>query len=148
MDIVVARGKSWTRVGRGTGAEIGEIFGGSKMAGISRHSAPPPPDKRRHGQGKYPAARTDDRCRANPLQNIPASPSLQTVEQLILTEKRGNCIPVFVQFPADLITPCMAYLKIAKDSRYSFLLESVVAGENIARYSFVGAGGWHAYSLL
>jgi anthranilate synthase component 1 len=34
----------------------------------------------------------------------------------------------------------MAYLRIAKDSKYSFLLESVIAGENIARYSFVGAG--------
>jgi len=37
----------------------------------------------------------------------------------------------------------MAYLRIAKDSKYSFLLESVIAGENIARYSFIGAGAWH-----
>ena len=34
----------------------------------------------------------------------------------------------------------MAYLRIAKDSKYSFLLESVIGGESIARYSFVGAG--------
>jgi anthranilate synthase component 1 len=34
----------------------------------------------------------------------------------------------------------MAYLRIAKDSKYSFLLESVIAGENVARYSFIGAG--------
>lgn len=34
----------------------------------------------------------------------------------------------------------MAYLRIAKGSKYSFLLESVIAGENIARYSFIGAG--------
>lgn len=34
----------------------------------------------------------------------------------------------------------MAYLRIAKDSKYSFLLESVVGGENVARYSFIGAG--------
>ena len=34
----------------------------------------------------------------------------------------------------------MAYLKIAKDSKYSFILESVLAGENIARYSFIGSG--------
>ena len=31
-------------------------------------------------------------------------------------------------------------MRIAKDSKYSFLLESVVAGENLARYSFIGAG--------
>ena len=57
-----------------------------------------------------------------------------------MKEKKGNCVPVFVELPADLITPCMAYLRIAKDSKYSFLLESVVAGENLARYSFIGAG--------
>ncbi|KAF8061545.1 ADC synthase [Lyophyllum atratum] len=33
----------------------------------------------------------------------------------------------------------MAYLRIAKDSKYSFLLESVIGGENVARYSFIGA---------
>ncbi|KAL4067677.1 ADC synthase [Scleroderma citrinum] len=72
-------------------------------------------------------------------QKLQAYPSLATVEQLIIHEKRGNCIPIFVQLPADLITPCMAYLRIAKSSKYSFLLESVVGGESIARYSFVGA---------
>ena len=49
-------------------------------------------------------------------------------------------MPVYVQLPADLITPVMAYLRVSKDSRYSFLLESVLNGENIARYSFIGAG--------
>ncbi|KIJ69342.1 hypothetical protein HYDPIDRAFT_172761 [Hydnomerulius pinastri MD-312] len=72
-------------------------------------------------------------------QKLNAYPSLATVEQLIIRERRGNCVPIFIQLPADLITPCMAYLRIAKDSKYSFLLESVIAGENIARYSFVGA---------
>ncbi|RDB24206.1 putative anthranilate synthase component 1 [Hypsizygus marmoreus] len=72
-------------------------------------------------------------------QKLPAYPSLATVEQLITQEKRGNCVPVYVELPADLITPCMAYLRIAKDSKYSFLLESVISGENVARYSFIGA---------
>ncbi|KAI5123314.1 hypothetical protein M0805_009335 [Coniferiporia weirii] len=66
-------------------------------------------------------------------------PPLATIEQHILHEKRGNCVPVFVQLPADLLTPCIAYLRVAKDSKYSFLLESVVGGESIARYSFIGA---------
>ncbi|KAG5647130.1 hypothetical protein DXG03_001085 [Asterophora parasitica] len=70
---------------------------------------------------------------------LPAYPPLATVEQLITHEKRGNCVPVYVELPADLITPCMAYLRIAKDSKYSFLLESVIGGENVARYSFIGA---------
>lgn len=76
----------------------------------------------------------------NASQKLPAYPSLTTVEQLIAREKRGNCVPVYVELPADLITPCMAYLRIAKDSKYSFLLESVIGGENVARYSFIGAG--------
>ncbi|KAH9854022.1 anthranilate synthase component [Lenzites betulinus] len=72
-------------------------------------------------------------------QALPAFPPLATVEQIILKEKQGNCVPVYVELPGDLITPCVAYLRIAKDSKYSFLLESVVAGENLARYSFIGA---------
>jgi len=34
----------------------------------------------------------------------------------------------------------MAYLRIAKDSKYSFLFESIIGGENVARYSFIGSG--------
>ncbi|PCH38386.1 anthranilate synthase component [Wolfiporia cocos MD-104 SS10] len=72
-------------------------------------------------------------------QKLPAYPPLSTVEEIILKEKRGNCVPVYVELPGDLLTPCVAYLRVAKDSKYSFLLESVVNGENIARYSFIGA---------
>ncbi|GAW08467.1 anthranilate synthase component [Lentinula edodes] len=71
---------------------------------------------------------------------LAAHPSLAEVENLIVNEKRGNCIPVYVELPADLITPVMAYMRISKDSKYSFLLESVVGGESVARYSFIGAG--------
>ena len=73
-------------------------------------------------------------------KTLPAIPSLERVTDIIVQQKAGNCVPVFVQLPSDLITPVMAYLKIAKDSKYSFLLESVIAGENIARYSFLGSG--------
>ncbi|KIY64142.1 anthranilate synthase component [Cylindrobasidium torrendii FP15055 ss-10] len=73
------------------------------------------------------------------MPHLTAKPSLAEVESLILDEKKGNCVPVYVQIPADLITPCMAYLLISKDSKYSFLLESVIGGESVARYSFIGA---------
>jgi anthranilate synthase component 1 len=49
-------------------------------------------------------------------------------------------VPVFVEIPADLLTPVAAYLKVANGSKHSFLLESVTGGESLARYSFVGAG--------
>ncbi|ELU44617.1 anthranilate synthase [Rhizoctonia solani AG-1 IA] len=72
-------------------------------------------------------------------QHLVPFPSLNVIEDLIIRKKVGNCVPVFIEFPADLLTPCMAYLRLAKDSKYSFILESVIAGENIARYSFIGA---------
>jgi anthranilate synthase component 1 len=53
--------------------------------------------------------------------------------------KQGNLIPVYEVLPADLLTPVGAYLRLAQDSRYSFLLESVEGGEKIARYTFAGA---------
>ncbi|HEX8766133.1 MAG TPA: hypothetical protein VF740_13285, partial [Candidatus Acidoferrum sp.] len=52
---------------------------------------------------------------------------------------RGNLIPVYDVFSADLLTPVSAYLRITQGARYSFLLESVEGGEKIARYTFAGA---------
>ena len=49
----------------------------------------------------------------------------------------GNLIPVYCEIMADLETPVSAYLKIARGD-YSFLLESVEGGEQLARYSFIG----------
>ncbi|MDP6545530.1 MAG: anthranilate synthase component I [Phycisphaerae bacterium] len=59
-----------------------------------------------------------------------------------LTE-RGNTIPVYRQLMADALTPVTAYRRLAEPSGLgrvsnSFLFESVVGGERIARYSFVG----------
>jgi len=53
--------------------------------------------------------------------------------------RAGNLVPVYDCFTADLLTPVGAYLRIARRAQYSFLLESVEGGENIARYTFVGA---------
>lgn len=53
--------------------------------------------------------------------------------------KRPNLVPVYIDIAADLLTPVAAYLKVAKGSQYSFLLESITGGESLARYSFVGA---------
>jgi anthranilate synthase component 1 len=54
--------------------------------------------------------------------------------------RRGNLVPVYETFRADLLTPVAAYLKLARGARYSCLLESVEGGEKIARYTFIGAG--------
>jgi len=52
--------------------------------------------------------------------------------------QQGNLIPVYREILADAETPVLAYQKIRKTGP-SFLLESVEGGENIGRYSFVGA---------
>lgn len=51
----------------------------------------------------------------------------------------GALVPVYREIVADLETPVSAYMKIAKDQSYSFLLESVVKADTIGRYSFIGA---------
>ena len=48
-------------------------------------------------------------------------------------------VPVVRSVLADLHTPVGAFMRIAGDSPYAFLLESVEGGERIARYSFLGA---------
>ena len=53
--------------------------------------------------------------------------------------RQGNVVPVVRSVLADLHTPVGAFMRIARDSKYSFLLESVEGGERIARYSFLGA---------
>jgi anthranilate synthase component 1 len=53
--------------------------------------------------------------------------------------RQGNLVPVWDTFTADLLTPVGAYLRLARDAKYSFLLESVEGGETIARYTFAGA---------
>ena len=60
-----------------------------------------------------------------------------TLEEVKKREKRGNILPVYREIVADLETPVSAFLKINRGG-YSFLLESVEGGEQLARYSFIG----------
>ncbi|MEE8598133.1 MAG: anthranilate synthase component I, partial [Dehalococcoidales bacterium] len=61
-------------------------------------------------------------------------PTLDEVRQL---KKYGNLVPVYYEIMADMETPVSAFLKVARGN-YSFLLESVEGGEQLARYSFIG----------
>ena len=63
-------------------------------------------------------------------------PDFKTFRKLA---QQGNLVPVYETYTADLLTPVGAHLRIARDAKYSFLLESVEGGENIARYTFTGA---------
>jgi anthranilate synthase component I len=63
-------------------------------------------------------------------------PDFETFQKLA---SEGNLVPVYENYTADLLTPVGAHLRLAQGAKYSFLLESVEGGENIARYTFTGA---------
>ncbi len=62
---------------------------------------------------------------------------LRDVEMAARADARKPLLPICCNILADMETPVSAYCKIASGP-YSFLLESVVGGEHIARYSFIG----------
>jgi anthranilate synthase component I len=51
----------------------------------------------------------------------------------------ATLVPVVKSVTADLLTPVSAFLAIAADEPDAFLLESVERGEQIGRYTFLGA---------
>lgn len=52
--------------------------------------------------------------------------------------KQARFVPVYRQLTADSLTPVTAWQKL-QDGPWSFLFESVVGGEKIGRFSFVGS---------
>jgi anthranilate synthase component 1 len=52
--------------------------------------------------------------------------------------RKGNTIPVYLDLTADCETPLSAYFKI-RENGPAFLFESIVGGEQIGRYSFLGS---------
>lgn len=65
-----------------------------------------------------------------------------TFEDFELEAQCGNVVPVVRSVLADLQTPVGAFLRIAGEAPYAFLLESIEGGERVARYSFLGANPW------
>lgn len=53
--------------------------------------------------------------------------------------RNATLIPVVKSVSADLLTPVSAFLAIAAREPHAFLLESVERGEQIGRYTFLGA---------
>ena len=71
------------------------------------------------------------------------SPTFEEFQSLAaLTPPPGQnwAIPIYRTLMSDHLTAVTAYERLAQRGEHTFLLESVVGGERIARYSFVAAG--------
>ncbi len=65
-------------------------------------------------------------------------PILPTYDEFARTYEKGAAQIVSTKLVADLETPVSAMLKLARNARYSFLLESVEGGAVRGRYSIIG----------
>lgn len=62
-----------------------------------------------------------------------------TLEEFVELARGASLVPVYRQLIGDTLTPVSAFCKI-QDGDWSFLFESVIGGERLGRYSFLGAG--------
>jgi anthranilate synthase component I len=62
-----------------------------------------------------------------------------SAEQFRELARGHNLVPVYRQLVGDTLTPVMAF-RALQDGDWSFLCESVIGGERLGRYSFLGSG--------
>lgn len=65
---------------------------------------------------------------------------LPSAEEFVRLAVDHDVVPVAREVYADLATPISAFMALADGAEHAFLLESVVAGERLGRYSFLGVG--------
>src|SRR5436309_1710560 len=62
-----------------------------------------------------------------------------TPDEFLELARHGSLVPVYRQLVGDTLTPVSAFCKI-QEGDWAFLFESVIGGERLGRYSFLGAG--------
>jgi anthranilate synthase component 1 len=67
------------------------------------------------------------------MSHFPALP------EFLAYARQSSMVPVYRQLIGDTLTPVSAFCKI-HEGEWAFLFESVVGGERLGRYSFLGAG--------
>jgi anthranilate synthase component 1 len=67
-----------------------------------------------------------------------ASVAVPSAAETRALAREHDLIPVHRALPADLLTPVAAYSLLCPPDGPGFLLESVVGGEHLGRYSFIG----------
>ncbi len=66
-------------------------------------------------------------------------PHRPTFDEFAALARDHTVVPVYRQLTSDTLTPVSAFCML-QEGDWSFLFESVVGGERIGRYSFLGAG--------
>ncbi len=66
-------------------------------------------------------------------------------EKFAALARRHSTVPVYCQILSDQLTPVTAFQRLTTAAEHAFLLESVIGGEKIARYSFIGADPWAVF---
>jgi anthranilate synthase component I len=61
------------------------------------------------------------------------------LKQFSRLAREATLVPVVKSISADLLTPVSAFLAIAEKESHAFLLESIERGEQIGRFTFLGA---------
>src|SRR5262249_76432 len=65
-------------------------------------------------------------------------PYYPTFAEFVELARGASLVPVYRQLVADTLTPVSAFCKIQEED-WAFLFESVVGGERVGRYSFLGS---------
>src|SRR5215211_8565718 len=66
-------------------------------------------------------------------------PHRPTFDEFAALARDHTVVPVYRRLTGDTLTPVTAFCKI-QEGEWSFLFESVVGGERLGRYSFLGSG--------
>jgi anthranilate synthase component 1 len=62
-----------------------------------------------------------------------------SLDEFIELSRQASLVPVYRQLIGDTLTPVTAFGKL-HDGEWAFLFESVIGGERVGRYSFLGSG--------
>jgi anthranilate synthase component I len=71
-------------------------------------------------------------------------PHRPTFDEFAALARDHTVVPVYRRLTGDTLTPVSAFCKV-QEGDWSFLFESVVGGERVGRYSFLGAGPFRTF---
>lgn len=70
-----------------------------------------------------------------------------TFDEFAALAREHTVVPVYRRLTADTLTPVSAFCKL-QEGDWSFLFESVVGGERVGRYSFLGSGPFRTFEAF